>query len=210
MSASAVRAALSVERAYLVRFARRRLRDASLVEDVVQETLLAALRDANGYAQRASLRTWLTGILLYKIADGVRSQSRLSAGDARGGDGFEERGAAEPIDWHDPERLLADRQAVQAVQRSLGAMPRQVRRAFALREIDGLSSHAAAEALGVTSAQCAVLLYRARARLRRDLQQHGARPDSPARVVERRSVAPDIVTRSDEIAPTQAAGKVPR
>ena len=79
MSASAVRAALSVERAYLVRFARRRLRDASLVEDVVQETLLAALRDANGYAQRASLRTWLTGILLYKIADGVRSQSRLSA-----------------------------------------------------------------------------------------------------------------------------------
>jgi len=42
MSASAVRAALSVERAYLVRFARRRLRDASLVEDVVQETLLAA------------------------------------------------------------------------------------------------------------------------------------------------------------------------
>ncbi|MGZ8203895.1 MAG: sigma factor, partial [Burkholderiales bacterium] len=54
-------------RPYLVRYALLQLRDASAAEDVVQETLLAALQAAERFGGRSSVRTWLTGILKHKI-----------------------------------------------------------------------------------------------------------------------------------------------
>jgi uncharacterized membrane protein len=51
-------------RPYLLRVARSRLRDEHRAEDVVQETLLAAIRSAGTFAGRSRLRTWVTGILL--------------------------------------------------------------------------------------------------------------------------------------------------
>src|SRR5690348_2420624 len=76
---------LAAHRDYLYRFALARLRDEARAEDVVQETLLAAMENAAGFAGRAQLRTWLTGILKHKIIDIFRAQARLAsaaAGDA--------------------------------------------------------------------------------------------------------------------------------
>ncbi|MGS7457366.1 sigma factor, partial [Mycobacterium tuberculosis] len=56
---------------YLYRFALARLRDPHQAEDVVQETLLAAIKNPN-FAEQSSPRTWLTGILKHKIIDCMR------------------------------------------------------------------------------------------------------------------------------------------
>lgn len=69
--ASDLESQLSQHRDYLVRFARQRLQDPALVEDLVQEILLAALEGAGRFAGRASVRTWLTAILLRRLADGL-------------------------------------------------------------------------------------------------------------------------------------------
>ncbi|HYG79948.1 MAG TPA: sigma factor, partial [Pyrinomonadaceae bacterium] len=61
---------------YLFRYAVFRLRDASLAEDVVQETLLAALQAYENFGGRGSERTWLVGILKHKVADHFRRLSR--------------------------------------------------------------------------------------------------------------------------------------
>ena len=63
-------------RPYLLRYASLQLRDAAAAEDAVQEALLAALAGQSGFAGRANLRTWLTGILKHKIVDTIRRQSR--------------------------------------------------------------------------------------------------------------------------------------
>jgi RNA polymerase sigma-70 factor (ECF subfamily) len=63
-------------RDYLYRYALLQLRDASRTEDVVQETLLAALESGDRFSGKSSLRTWLTGILEHKIIDVFRKQSR--------------------------------------------------------------------------------------------------------------------------------------
>jgi RNA polymerase sigma-70 factor (TIGR02943 family) len=63
-------------RVYLLRVAVLQLRDNDLAEDVVQETLLAALKGAPGFSGRSSLKTWLTGILKHKIVDVIRRKSR--------------------------------------------------------------------------------------------------------------------------------------
>jgi RNA polymerase sigma-70 factor (ECF subfamily) len=66
---------LEPQRGYLMRVARLQLRDEALAEDVVQETLLAALA-GSGFSGKSSLRTWLTGILKHKIVDAIRKKQR--------------------------------------------------------------------------------------------------------------------------------------
>lgn len=169
---------LSDERAYLLRYARSRLRDRETAEDVVQDTLLAALQSLHRFEQRSALRTWLTGILGNKIADAVRRERR-----DRGGPHVESSGAikisassdeiepgvAEPADWQCPERVVAARQAASVIDEGLSRLPPLAQRVFELREIEGLSNVDAARALGLTPERGALLLHRTRRRLRHDL-----------------------------------------
>src|SRR5688572_2814348 len=61
---------------YLFRYAIVRLRDETLAEDIVQETLLAAIQSLASYSGKSAERTWLTGILKHKIIDYYRKNSR--------------------------------------------------------------------------------------------------------------------------------------
>jgi RNA polymerase sigma-70 factor (ECF subfamily) len=67
---------LQQARSYLLRYAMIQLRDPALAEDVVQETLLAALNDRSGFAGKSPYKTWLIGILKHKIVDMIRKKAR--------------------------------------------------------------------------------------------------------------------------------------
>ncbi len=190
-TAAAFGAAVSSQRPYLVRYARRYLHDAALVEDVVQDTLLAALTGADAFAQRASLRTWLTAILRRRIVDGVRDQRRHGAArhEPPAADDEFELGAdglqpAASIDWIDPQRRLESRQMLGALADGLATLPAAAARAIALREIDGLSNDDVARELGLTPGRAALLTHRARAALRERLAPRhtawAARPPRPS------------------------------
>lgn len=163
----------SAHRPYLMRFARLRLSDTALVEDMVQETLLAALQGAERFGHKSAVRTWLTGILLNRIADNLRRSYRSPIVSGHGGDDDHEhdgddegRADAAAIDWHDPARLLEGRQLVGVLGAALAELPARAARAFTLRELDGLSNEEAALELGITPARCALLLHRTRSHLR--------------------------------------------
>src|SRR5215203_639075 len=61
---------------YLFSFAFSRVRNEFLAEDLVQDTLLAAMQAKNSFAEKSSERTWLCGILKHKIIDHFRRRSR--------------------------------------------------------------------------------------------------------------------------------------
>ena len=69
-------ASIHAHRGYLLRVAVLQLRNDELAEDVVQDTLLAALQGKAGFSGRSSLKTWLTGILKHKIVDAIRKKGR--------------------------------------------------------------------------------------------------------------------------------------
>ena len=56
MDANPLSLELETHRRYLLRVARLELRDAELAEDVVQETLVAALAGRDGFSNRSSVR----------------------------------------------------------------------------------------------------------------------------------------------------------
>src|ERR1700737_4646580 len=111
---------IHAHRGYLLRVAVLQLWDSDLAEDVVQDTLLAALQGASGFSGRSSLKTWLTGILKHKIVDAIRKKGRgpamASFDEECQIDTFpallNERGHGEnpPASWGDPEGELSRRQ----------------------------------------------------------------------------------------------------
>src|SRR5439155_314666 len=64
---------------YLFNFATGQLRDASVAEDLVQDTFLAAFKARDRFASQSSERTWLVGILRHKIYDHLRRACRERA-----------------------------------------------------------------------------------------------------------------------------------
>jgi RNA polymerase sigma-70 factor, ECF subfamily len=156
---------IAEQSAFLMRVARSRVRDEGQAEEAVQETLLAALECADRFNGRATLRTWLTGILLHKIYDGFRRESRYVPTD--------EEEIAEIPDSATPERALQGKRLWRAFVQALSEMPSRQAEALVLREIDGVATARACRKLGVSSGNYWVLLHRAKARVRAVLAQEG-------------------------------------
>jgi RNA polymerase sigma-70 factor (ECF subfamily) len=169
------RARVESQRPYLLRYASLQLRDRHSAEDVVQDTLVAALAGQAGFAGRSNLRTWLTGILKHKIVDAIRRASR-DAAVAPDGDEFEslfdERGhwVDAPAAWPDPGASLEQKQFFAALEDCLARLPAKTAQAFMMREHMGFETGDICKELGVTPTHCWVLLYRARMALRECLQ----------------------------------------
>lgn len=164
----------------LFRYALVRVRDASVAEELVQETFLAALRSRERFAGSSSERTWLVGILKHKVVDHFRRRAReLPAEDAFGQedlDLFQERGywihETGPADWGAGPAADYERTRFwDVLGHCVGELPPRAASAFTLRELDGLEAGEICKVLGVTSTNLWVMLHRARAHLRLCLEK---------------------------------------
>lgn len=143
--------------------------------DVVQEVLLVFVQKADRYDGRASVRTWLFGILFNKIAERRRAVAREetvddidAVVDAR----FDARGQ-----WIKPPRSpdaeLAAGQAMKMLEECLDQLPERRRVAFVLREVEQLDVDEVCNVLHVSRNNLGVLLFRARNALRECLESKG-------------------------------------
>ncbi|MBX9810467.1 MAG: sigma-70 family RNA polymerase sigma factor [Burkholderiales bacterium] len=175
-------------RSYLLRYALLQLRDQTAAEDVVQETLLAAIEGRAGFSGKSSVRTWLTGILKHKIVDRVRRAAREQP--LAGNDAEAERSDAELVDalfagnghwnqppasWGNPELSFENKKFWEAFEACARLMPAKTARVFVLREVMELTTEEICKELDITSTHCWVMLHRARLSLREclDLQWFG-------------------------------------
>jgi RNA polymerase sigma-70 factor (ECF subfamily) len=147
-------------RTALLRFARRRLRDAALAEDVVQEVLVAVVAGEARFDQRSSLQTWLTSILRHKIVDAVRRERGDVSLDAMS-DG-EDGAAPPPADSADPSVTAEQRQALSRALARLQELPVSQRCAFERHVLLGESGAEVCRALDITPSNLWVRVHRAR------------------------------------------------
>jgi RNA polymerase sigma-70 factor (TIGR02943 family) len=163
---------------YLYRYALARVRDSAAAEDLLQETLLAAIGAAGRHEGRSSERTWLAGIMKHKVIDYFRRVARmteLQSVDENEPDFFEKSGTwpghwredQAPMNWPvDAAKLLESSAFCRMFESCLSRLPRQMSMAFTLREIEGLETNEICEILGISANNLWVLLHRGRARLR--------------------------------------------
>jgi len=176
---------IEAQRPYLMRYAMAQLRDPLLAEEAVQEALLAAVEGVASFRGHSTLRTWVTSILRYKIADqqrkAVQERSRMETGDADSYDDeawldelFDETGhwRDPPQAWANPEAALEQRRFWEAFERCLERLPARGGRVFFKREVMGEDTDDICRAEGISVANCWVILHRARLGLRSCLELH--------------------------------------
>ncbi len=154
---------LAAQRDYLLHFARRRVRDPALAEDLVHDVFAAVLAGRARFGARSSLRTWLTGILKHKIVDAARRCEAECSLDALLEDsgGTWPAGAAAPAGT-EPPQLVDQRRRLAAVLERIDTLPPQLRRTFELSVVLGQSTPEVCAALSITRANLWVRLHRAR------------------------------------------------
>lgn len=166
---------------YLFRFALFRIGDESVSQDLVQETLLAAIKNMTNFSYKSSERTWLTSILKNKIIDYFRRAKLEETFDFAGQHELAEekyfqadgtwKSTCAPSVWKtNPAQVVENQEFWQVFHRCLSKLPKRTATAFVLREIDGLTSDEICEMLNITPNNLWVILHRARLELRHEME----------------------------------------
>ncbi len=174
---------LEQQHSYLLRYAMLQLRDPHLAEDVVQETMLAAIESRNNFAGQSSVRTWLVGILKHKIMDLLRKKVREPQLASKEDEDPLENISAEsfhgsghwvnpPQTWANPTQSFENQKFWEMFEFCTQRMPLSSARAFMMREVMELSTEEICQELAISTTNCWVILHRARLALRECLDLH--------------------------------------
>jgi len=152
------------------RKAYRQLGNEADAEDAVQDALLAAYKHLDQFKGQAQMSTWLTAIVTNCARMQLRKrprQTHLSLDERFGEDQefclSDLLAAGEPS----PEDETRASELHRNVMRFVAQLSPPLRKAFQLRELEGLSTSEAAHVLGVADGTVKAQLARARAKLRR-------------------------------------------
>lgn len=163
----------------LYAYALPRVRNPDVAEDLVQETLLAAIKGHKDFAGLSAERTWLTGILKHKLIDHLRKSMRqrpLSELDVDVTEEFfDSRGQwkASSPEWRGrPDALLERAEFRDVLQGCLSKLPSRIAQLFWLREAEEVSTEQLCQELGITPTNVWTMLHRARLGLRRCLGEN--------------------------------------
>ena len=152
------------------RLALRLLHDSAQADDVVQNTFLALIEHIDRFEGRARIHTWLYRVAYNDAMMRLRSRPGEPLDDE---DGAAVMLPTALIDWKArPEDMLAQAEAVGEMDRAVAALSPRLRAVFILRDVDELSTHETAEALGLSESAVKVSLHRARLALREQLSAY--------------------------------------
>jgi RNA polymerase sigma-70 factor, ECF subfamily len=153
-------AELSAQRSYLVQFARRRLLDPALAEDLVHDVFEAVATGRAEFGGRAALRSWLVAILKHKIVDLVRQRVGHDSLD-----GFDDENDM-PMEFAcpqpRPDEVAEQRQRLAQTLKRLATLPDSLQDVVQLRVIEERSTQDVCRMLDISEQNLFVRLHRAR------------------------------------------------
>jgi RNA polymerase sigma-70 factor, ECF subfamily len=172
----------------LYTLARRIVGNVEDAEDVVQESFAGVVEHLREFREEASFYTWVSRIVTNHALKLIRKRRGLVTIPLHEEAVSETHGLPRPefiAPWAmDPSDAGKNPSIRTLVETALGELDEKYRLAFVLRDIQGLSTEAAAQALGISEGNLKVRLLRARLQLRerltRVLGDQAARVEAPA------------------------------
>ena len=171
----------------MLRVAEMYVSSRAVAEDVVAEAWVGVLRGIGRFEGRSSLKTWIYRIVANTAKTrGVRESRSVpfsSLGDDEdegtvdadrflgSGDRFPGHWAVPPQVWAPEGRLLAE-ETLEVVERAIDKLPPAQRAVITMRDVQGFTSEEVCNALDLTETNQRVLLHRARAKVRRALEEY--------------------------------------
>jgi RNA polymerase sigma-70 factor, ECF subfamily len=159
---------MAPHRSYLVAFAKRRLLDPALAEDLVHDVFEAVASGRALFGGRSALRSWLVAILKHKIVDLVRQRVGHDSLDTGGGsadddgdftDGF---GFGLTCPQPRPDEVAEQRERLSQTLARIQALPDSLRQVVELRLLRDAPSHEVCRLLSISEQNLFVRLHRAR------------------------------------------------
>jgi RNA polymerase sigma-70 factor, ECF subfamily len=185
---------VSVRRAWFYRNAYRVLGNEADAEDAVQDALFSAFRHLEQFRGQSQMSTWLTAIVSNSARMQLRRRSRqihTSLDERVGEDGeyFLSEGLAQR--GPNPEDQCRHSELNARLKNLVAQLSPPLRKAFQLRDLDGLTTSEAAHILGVPVGTVKAQLARARAKLRQSLRRshHDAQHCPPVSSTASQSMA---------------------
>jgi RNA polymerase sigma-70 factor, ECF subfamily len=171
--------ALARYRASFFRSAYRFLQNPADAEDAVQDALLSAYKHIDQFRGQAQLSTWLTTIVSNSARMQLRKRPRQAHVSLDEPIGEEEQYtmAEQLADRRpSPEDECRNSEMHAHLKELVAKLSPPLRKAFELRELNGLTTSEAAHVLGVADGTVKAQLARARAKLRRLMRRAGSAP----------------------------------
>lgn len=153
----------------LYRVIRSVLRTGSDVEDTMQDTYLAALRNLDQFEGRAQFGTWLMKIGLNVALARMRQRMRVVALDDL--PDLDEPEAELEAGARTPEQQVSNSEMVGLVEDAIDRLPYDYRQVFVLRTVEALDTLETAELLGINEDAVRQRLHRAREMIQADIQR---------------------------------------
>jgi RNA polymerase sigma-70 factor, ECF subfamily len=172
---SAIRLIVKQHNGRLYRIARSIVRDDSDAEDVLQEAYVRAFTNLDVFRGEARIGTWLARIVINEAL--ACSRRRRPSVDI---DLFDKNvslnaqivvfpNASRELD---PETTMAQREIRALLERTIDELPQAFRGVLIARLVEGMSVEETAELFGILPQTVKTRLHRARALLKREMEQH--------------------------------------
>ena len=144
-------------------FAFRRMNDASLADEIVNDTLHQTWVSANTFTGQSSPKTWLLGIAKNKILDALRSKGKL---DARQQDTLEEEQLAFADNAPGVYAQLLAKQQGKHLSQCFDDLPPEQRDCMHLSFVEGMTLAEIAQVMAIPANTVATRIHHAKRKLR--------------------------------------------
>jgi len=182
----------------LVRLAQSFVNNRAIAEEVAQDTWVAVLQGVERFEGRSSLKTWIFQIRInraktrgvrearsvpFSAFSGLHSEGGCSSVDPTrflSSDDSEHPGgwASQPQQWDmTPEQLLLSQECRILIEQAITSLPELQKEVITLRDVQGRDNDEICVVLGISEANCRVLLHRARSRMRQALENYLGKHD---------------------------------
>ncbi len=147
-----------------MQYARRRLLDPALAEDLVHDVFEAVVTGRARFGGHSALPTWLVGILKHKIVDLVRQRSGHDSLDAQDDDDDGRSGLHGSLvcPRPRPDEAAEQRERLASTLARIARLPATLRQVVEMRLLHERSSEEVCRTLAISEQNLFVRLHRAR------------------------------------------------
>ncbi len=155
----------------IVKLISRYIRDSSEVLDVAQDSFLKAYKALPNFRGDSAFYTWLYRIAINTAKNHLVSQARRPPdADVDSVEAEQFDGESDLKDYATPERLLLREEIRETVVDAIEQLPRDLKLAITLRELEGLSYEEIAEAMECPIGTVRSRIFRAREAINKRLE----------------------------------------